>query len=170
VPLPARSKILSLISPAYSSKEHTMKKALALIAIAAAFHTAFAQEPLKGKGSSANTPGEAPVEKTPVFPEGDVNTYLSTHVIYPLKAKEEGLQGTVWISFIVDSTGFVRDAKVEKGFDPECDAEALRVVRTMPRWKPATISGMTVPVKYTMPVKFTIVEKGKTKKKKKKKD
>ena len=147
-----------------------MKNLLSVVVLAAALQTAFAQQgTIKGKGGESELQSEAPVEKKPEFLHGDVMTYLSTQVVYPPKARDNGAQGTVWISFIVDSTGFVKDAKVDKGFDPECDAEALRVVRTMPRWKPATISGRTVPVKYTMPVKFTIVEKGKMKEKKKKK-
>ena len=143
-----------------------MKKVLSFIVLAAAMHTAFAQEAIKGKGGE-NVPGEAPVEKMPEFQHGDVMVYLAKQVIYPVKAKENGTQGTVWISFVVDSTGFIKDAKVEKGFDADCEAEALRVVKTMPRWKPGTISGRTVPVKYTMPVKFTLVEKGKMKEKEK---
>ena len=96
-----------------------------------------------------------------VMPEfqGGINglmDYLSSKVKYPSKALKMGRQGTVYVGFVIDREGNVGEVNALKGIDQECDAEAVRVVRIMPPWTPGLQRGEPVPVKYTLPIRFTI--------------
>ena len=94
----------------------------------------------------------------PSFPGGmgALNKYLHDNVHYPVVAQENGVQGRVTISFVVEKDGSVTDVKVAKSVDPSLDKEALRVVRGMPRWTPGKQNGATVRVKYNVPVVFRL--------------
>ena len=98
------------------------------------------------------------VEEMPSFPGGmgALNKYLHDNVHYPVVAQENGVQGRVTISFVVEKDGSVTDVKVAKSVDPSLDKEALRVVRSMPRWTPGKQNGATVRVKYNVPVNFRL--------------
>lgn len=98
------------------------------------------------------------VEEMPSFPGGmgALNKYLHDNVHYPVVAQENGVQGRVTISFVVEKDGSVTDVKVAKSVDPSLDKEALRVVRGMPRWTPGKQNGATVRVKYNVPVNFRL--------------
>ena len=98
------------------------------------------------------------VEEMPSFPGGmgALNKYLHDNVHYPVVAQENGVQGRVTISFVVEKDGSVTDVKVAKSVDPSLDKEALRVVRGMPRWTPGKQNGATVRVKYNVPVVFRL--------------
>ena len=95
-------------------------------------------------------------EKNPEFPGGvqGLSAYLSKSIKYPAIAEEEGIQGQVFVTFIIDVDGSVTNIKVDKSVHPALDKEAVRVVSSMPRWVPGELSGKPVKVKYTMPVKF----------------
>lgn len=97
------------------------------------------------------------VENEPSFPGGieELMRFLSANIKYPKVAEEEGIQGRVFISFVVDSSGVIRDATLtSNSSDPSLDSEALRVVRLMPKWKPGSINGSPVSVKHILPVNF----------------
>lgn len=98
------------------------------------------------------------VEQMPEYPggQGELLKYLGKNIKYPARAQREGLQGTCVIEFVVNRDGSVVDPKVVKPLDAECDAEALRVVRAMPKWKPGMQRGKPVRVKYTVPVAFRL--------------
>ncbi len=98
------------------------------------------------------------VEEMPYFPGGEAerNKFLSDNITYPQQATENGIQGTVYTSFIVDSNGKIEDAKILRGIGGGCDEEALRVVKLMPRWKPGKQSGKPVRVLFNMPVYFKL--------------
>jgi periplasmic protein TonB len=98
------------------------------------------------------------VEEMPSFPGGDEsrNKYLAENIKYPQNALENGIQGTVYVSFVVDSKGNVTDAKVLRGIGGGCDEEALRVIRMMPQWHPGKQNGKQVRVLFNMPVYFKI--------------
>ena len=98
------------------------------------------------------------VEEMPSFPGGmaALNKYLHDNVHYPVVAQENGVQGRVTISFVVEKDGSVTDVKVAKSVDPSLDKEALRVVKSMPRWTPGKQNGATVRVKYNVPVNFRL--------------
>lgn len=99
------------------------------------------------------------VEVEPEFPGGHsaLMKYLSTNIIYPPISKVTGVEGNVFIQFIVDKTGQVKDCRVVRGVNSELDHEALRVVRNMPNWKPGTLRGKPVNVRYTIPINFKLV-------------
>ncbi|MBQ6208332.1 MAG: M56 family metallopeptidase [Prevotella sp.] len=98
------------------------------------------------------------VEQMPSFPGGneELMKFLQTTVKYPEEATDKGIQGRVLVQFIVKSDGTVSDAKVVREVHPLLDAEALRVVKSMPKWKPGMQSGKAVNVKYVIPVTFRL--------------
>jgi len=96
------------------------------------------------------------VEGMPVFPEGDINSYVAKNVVYPKKAYENGKQGRVIVQFIIDSTGNVIEPKVFRSVCEELDNEALRVVRQMPRWIPAKSRNKPITMPFTLPFNFIL--------------
>ncbi len=98
------------------------------------------------------------VEEMPLFPGGDVALlqYIAEHTQYPEVAKENNIQGKVIVRFCVTSKGGVDKVSVLKGVDPELDKEAMRVVQTLPAFKPGKQGGKPVPVWYMVPINFTL--------------
>lgn len=98
------------------------------------------------------------VEQMPSFPGGPqaLFEYLSKYIKYPAVAEENGVQGRVIVTFVVERDGSITDVKVIKSVDPSLDKEASRVVRGMPHWIPGKQNGSAVRVKYTVPVTFTL--------------
>lgn len=98
------------------------------------------------------------VEEMPVFPGGDaaLQKYLSTSVKYPVIAQENGIQGKVYIQFVINQKGEVTNATLLRGVDPSLDREAMRVVQAMPKWKPGQQRGRPVRVSYTVPINFVL--------------
>ena len=99
------------------------------------------------------------VEKMPEFPGGQqaLFKYLSENVKYPVIAQENGIQGRVICQFVVNRDGSIVDVEVVRsGGDPSLDKEAIRVIKSMPKWKPGKQRGKAVRVKYTVPVNFKL--------------
>ena len=98
------------------------------------------------------------VEEMPEFPGGvtALRKYLAESVKYPVIAQENGIQGKVYVNFVVNKDGSVSNAKVARGVDPSLDQEALRVVSTLPKWKPGKQRGQPVRVSYTVPINFQL--------------
>tara|TARA_B110000467_G_C18096321_1_gene354710 strand:- start:45 stop:698 length:654 start_codon:yes stop_codon:yes gene_type:complete len=98
------------------------------------------------------------VENMPEFPGGDLGLmkYIQKNVKYPAIAKEYNITGKVYVSFIVDKSGSVTNAKIVRGVDKNLDAEALRVVKSLPKYKPGKQRGKAVRVMFTIPINFTL--------------
>lgn len=98
------------------------------------------------------------VEVMPVFPGGQtaLAQYIASHLKYPTVAQENGIQGRVFVSFVVGEDGYVEDVQVIKGVEPMLDKEAVRVIQSLPRWTPGNQQGKPVRVKYTVPVTFAL--------------
>tara|TARA_B100001758_G_scaffold62460_1_gene52000 strand:- start:28442 stop:29095 length:654 start_codon:yes stop_codon:yes gene_type:complete len=98
------------------------------------------------------------VENMPEFPGGDLGLmkYIQKNVKYPAIAKEYNITGKVYVSFIVDKTGSVTNVKVVRGVDKNLDAEAVRVVKSLPKYKPGKQRGKAVRVMFTIPINFTL--------------
>jgi len=98
------------------------------------------------------------VEDKPSFPggEGALMKFLSAHIDYPALAKESGIQGRVFINFVVEPDGSIDHVKVLRGIGGGCDEEAVRVVKSMPKWIPGKQRGKPVRVSFNLPVKFTL--------------
>lgn len=101
------------------------------------------------------------VEQMPVFPGENIQRFLAKNVRYPSIAIEQSIEGTVYVSFIVDKTGKVTQPKIVKSVDSSLDKEAIRVINLMPAWKPGKQRGKNVDVLYTIPIIFEL-EKEKT--------
>ncbi len=98
------------------------------------------------------------VENMPEFPGGDLGLmkYIQKNVKYPAIAKEYNITGKVYVSFIVDKKGSVTNVKVVRGVDKNLDAEAVRVVKSLPKYKPGKQRGKPVRVMFTIPINFTL--------------
>ena len=99
------------------------------------------------------------VEQMPEYPDGGMAglmKYLSGAIRYPAIAAENGVQGRVTVQFVVNRDGSIVDAQVVRGVDPYLDKEALRVINSMPKWKPGMQRGKPVRVRYTVPVNFRL--------------
>lgn len=97
-------------------------------------------------------------EVMPEYPGGQaaLMRYLSQNVKYPKVSRESGTQGKVVVQFVVNTDGSITDVEVIKSVDIYLDAEALRVIRAMPRWEPGKVNGKPARVKYTVPIKFRL--------------
>jgi periplasmic protein TonB len=98
------------------------------------------------------------VEESPSFPGGDVARiqFLQQNIVYPQMARESGIQGTVYVTFVVERNGAVTDVRVLRGIGGGCDEEAVRVIKAMPKWNPGKQRGKPVRVQFNMPIKFTL--------------
>jgi len=98
------------------------------------------------------------VENMPEFPGGDLGLmkYIQKNVKYPPIAKEYNITGKVYVSFIVDKSGSVTNVKIVRGVDKNLDAEAVRVVKSLPKYKPGKQRGKAVRVMFTIPINFTL--------------
>ena len=98
------------------------------------------------------------VEQQPLFPGGPaaLMKYISENTKYPVVAQENGVQGRVTVQFVVEKDGSISDVHVLRGVDPSLDKEAVRVVKSMPRWTPGKQNGITVRVNYRVPVLFRL--------------
>ena len=98
------------------------------------------------------------VEQMPMYPGGEAALlgYLRDNIHYPTVAAENGVQGRVVVGFVVERDGSITDVKILRGVDPSLDREAMRVVKSMPRWNPGKQNGSAVRVKYQVPVSFRL--------------
>ena len=98
------------------------------------------------------------VEEQPSFPGGEQARmkYLQKNIEYPQMALESGIEGTVFVTFVVEPDGSVTDVRILRGIGGGCDEEALRVVRNMPKWKPGKQRGKSVRVQFNMPIRFKL--------------
>lgn len=98
------------------------------------------------------------VETMPTFPGGDAARikYLQNNLKYPTMARESGIQGKVFVTFVVEKDGSITDVKVLRGIGGGCDEEAVRVIKNMPKWKPGKQRGKPVRVQFNMPIVFKL--------------
>lgn len=97
-------------------------------------------------------------DKMPEFPGGTAAflRYISGSILYPPLALDMAISGTVYISFVVETDGSIKDVRLLRGIGFGCDEEALRVIRNMPNWYPASNNGKTVRVRYNVPIRFRL--------------
>jgi TonB family protein len=95
------------------------------------------------------------IQEKPQF-KGDVNKWLGDHMEYPSKAKDANIQGTVYISFIVEKDGSISSVYILRGVNKYLNDEAFRVVSSMPNWRPGKIMGQPVRVQYMLPIHFEL--------------
>jgi protein TonB len=96
-------------------------------------------------------------EQMPVFPGGDSAffAFLAEEIKYPARAREAGITGRVYLSFVVDERGNVTDVQVHRGIGGGCDEEAARAISQLPQWIPGKQHGQPVKVRFTMPISFS---------------
>lgn len=103
------------------------------------------------------------VEKMPLFNGGkeELYSYLGKNIKYPEEAKQKGIEGTVFVTFVVEKDGSVTNVKILRGIGAGCDEEAYRVVQTMPRWTPGYQDGKPVRVSFNLPIKYKLAKEKK---------
>lgn len=111
------------------------------------------------------------VEEMPEFPGGKDSLYkfLGANIVYPNKAKKDGIEGKVYVNFTIEKDGAINEVKVLRSVHPLLDEEAVRVVESFPKWKPGKQKGKTVRVSYNLPLNFVLNKKDTKDKKGKKK-
>ena len=114
--------------------------------------------PLGTKVSGSEEEVFVVVEQMPEFPGGieELMNFVKKAVVYPADALKKGIQGKVYVTFVINKDGSISDAKIGRGVDPLLDAEAIRVVNSLPKWKPGRQSGKDVRVSYTLPINFAL--------------
>lgn len=98
------------------------------------------------------------IDQMPEFPGGidKLLQFINNNMKYPSKAQMEGIQGRVIVQFIVDEDGYIMEPNIVRNVEPSLDNEALRLIKMLPQWKPGTLKGKAVKVKYTVPVAFKL--------------
>ena len=98
------------------------------------------------------------IDQMPEFPGGmdKLLQFINDNMQYPAKAQTEGIQGRVAVQFIVDEDGYIIEPNIVRSVEPSLDNEALRLIKMLPQWKPGTLKGKAVKVKYTVPVTFRL--------------
>jgi protein TonB len=98
------------------------------------------------------------ITEKPVFPGGDAAllAYISNEIIYPVPAQENNIFGTVYLRFVVTKTGEIGDVQIMSSVDPILDNEAIRVIKTLPKWIPGKYNGNAVNVWFSIPIKFAL--------------
>ena len=81
---------------------------------------------------------------------------VGRNAVYPKKARQKGIQGNVYVRFIIEKDGYVSNVEVVRSVDPELDAEAVRVIKMLPRMEPAKVNGKPVRITYTIPISFRL--------------
>lgn len=111
----------------------------------------------------ASTPAEegkpfVVAEQMPEYPGGaaEMSKFFVANIKYPEAAREMGIQGKVYVEFVVSPEGDVTDIKIVRGLSADCDKEAIRVVKMMPKWRAGMQNGVAVPVKMTLPISFVL--------------
>ncbi|MBL7972021.1 MAG: energy transducer TonB [Prolixibacteraceae bacterium] len=120
--------------------------------------TAVMQVSTKKEEEAEDAPVFFIVEEMPDFPGGQLalRKFIAQAIKYPVIAQENGIQGKVFVNFVVNKDGSVTGAKIARGVDPSLDKEALRVVMSLPKWKPGKQGGKPVRVSYTVPINFVL--------------
>lgn len=132
----------------------TMKKLLFILMLCfTALATAVAQQTEKPRGKVYDI-----VEVMPQFPggQGELMKYLRNNVKYPAEAQKKKIEGRVIVTFVVNQKGRITNPTVERSAHPLLDAEALRVVKRMPKWTPGRMNGEPVNVKFRLPITFKL--------------
>jgi TonB family protein len=108
-----------------------------------------------------NNVGFTIVEQNPEFPDGQAALFkfIEKKMVYPNIAWQNRIEGTVYVSFTVNRNGFINNVQVKRGIGGGCNEEAVRLVKSMPRWKPAKRNGVAVPTHYTLPIRFRLNNK-----------
>ncbi len=103
----------------------------------------------------------AVVEDPPEFPGGDSARirFFNKNIVFPQMALDSEVQGTVYITFVIEKDGQVSNVQILRRIGSGCDEEAVRVVKLMPRWKPGKQRGKNVRVQYNLPIRFTLSKK-----------
>jgi protein TonB len=132
-----------------------MKRLALLLSAIFLTNIAFCQEEVKVSDDEAIF---FVVEVQPEFPGGmdSMYAFIQKNLIYPEKAKAEGIEGRVFITFTIEKDGSVSNVKILRGIGGGCDEAAKEVIEKMPKWKPGTQRGKPVRVQFNLPIKFEL--------------
>jgi TonB family protein len=126
--------------------------------VAVAYGSKITIDELKVGNSSDTKKPFISVDQMPAFPGGgeEMQRYIRENLKYPVAAQKAGIQGRVTLRFVVGDDGTITDITVVRGIDPDCDAEAVRVIANMPKWTPGKQNGTNVPVYFNIPIQFQL--------------
>lgn len=136
-----------------------MLKSVILFSLAMLAMPAFAQDNQKGNQViQTDDPIIEKPDKMPEFPGGmaECMKFLSKNMKYPKEAQDNGIQGKVVLQFVINCDGSITNIEIVKGVCHPLDKEAIRIIKKMPKWKPGTVNGKPVRVRYTIPIMFRL--------------
>ena len=135
-----------------------MKKSLFFLYLLTPFFSFSQEQEIKKEESVKAGFGVSVIQVQPEFPGGpdSLQSFLKKNLSYPDSAKYNRIQGRVYIGFLIDKKGRIKDEKILNGVNDLLDNEALRVVKLMPQWKPGTAGGSPANVQYILPVDFIL--------------
>ncbi len=131
-----------------------MKKLLFLFLLVKPLSFIYAQD-----SASQNNQVFTIVQQMPKF-DGGPNNYLSQHLVYPKEARDKGVEGTVFVTFVVEKDGSVTGARVLRGIEHSLDSEGVACISAMPKWSPGMQNGHPVRVQFNVPIHFSLVDAG----------
>jgi protein TonB len=151
-PPPAPAEIIEIVEDDVELPEETRA-----VDMEATAETVFEAPTQRQEEEVEDTPFTV-VEDPPTFPGGEsaLFAYLSKSIKYPQMAQDAGIQGKVYVTFVVERDGSITDVKLMRGIGGGCDEEAIRVVKNMPKWSPGKQRGKPVRVQFTLPVHFKL--------------
>lgn len=132
-----------------------MKRLALLLSAIFLTNMAFCQE---GKKVSVDDEVFVVVEEQAEFPGGmeAMYAYIQKNLVYPEKAKEKGIEGRVFVQFVIEKDGSISNVKILRGIGGGCDEAAMEMVKNMPKWKPGKQKGKPVRFQFTLPIKFEL--------------
>lgn len=167
---PPLKKAIKFVPPKVTDKEVVEEEKMPTVGEIK--HTEIGPETVEGTGEVVfDEPvadvGSEPVEDDVIFTIVEqsaefaggleaLKNFLQANMVYPSNARRLGIEGAVYVTFVVDKSGIISDIQVMKGISADCDKEAVRVVGLMPPWKPGKQAGHTVKSRFVLPLKFTL--------------
>jgi TonB family protein len=154
----AFATLLILISYQYGCKQKQVEQIVDINKLDSLQKSMDFEDSINNINDSSNIIISDPIEQLPVYKEGDdaLFNFLKKELKYPELARKKGIEGTVYVTFVIEKTGDVTGVKVLRGIGYGCDEEAIRVVKKMPKWKPGQQNGKTVKVQCNLPIKFSL--------------
>lgn len=150
-PAPKYSQLLTIV-------DNSMEDELEIMDSEADMNEVFEIVVVEQDEEEDETPVFVIVEDRPIFPGGDkaLQKFIADHIRYPESARKKKIEGCVYVRFIIDKLGNVIDIKLIRGVNFELDAEAIRVIKLMPKWTAGKQKGKAVQVSCTLPIKFSL--------------
>lgn len=154
----AFATLLILISYQYGCKQKQVEQIVDINKMDSLQKSKMLEDSIELNNDGINNIISDPIENIPEYVGGEEALYnfLKKELKYPELARKKGIEGTIFLTFVIEKTGEVTGVKVLRGIGYGCDEEAIRVVKKMPKWKPGQQNGIAVRAQINLPIKFSL--------------